>query len=570
MNNILKKNVVFFTVFLILGLITTTCITGQINNKSFKENPILLDFDYDDYLIGYWKFDEGSGSTAGDSSGNDYDGTIYGASWITGYSNNALDFDGTNDYVDLDDYAVQLGFNKTDDMIFSLYFKTSMNSPGVIYSTSHPWDYNPGVHIAMNSNGTLEFKVWVLSCGVTMSSQGIYNDGEWHYLEIWYNGISANPTITIYVDGEEDIIVEHWICSFENNEFGKFKMGKCSYNETLFFDGAIDEVKIFKFAGGNEQNPPDISGPSSGEVNQNLEYTFTTDDPEEDEVYIYVDWGDESNTGWIGPFDSGETVSRTHKYTKNGSYKIKAKSKDIWDDSTWSNKIVRIGNQAPSNPSVNGPLYGEPGSEYTYTFKSSDFEEDNVWYWIDWGDGNIDEWLGGEEGYEHNTSIDVNHIWDVKGFYEITAKAKDIYNQESEETTYSLRMGNDAPEAPSVTGPQTCELDIEYEYRFVASDSEEDTLIYFVNWGDGHETNDIGPFASGDPVVLTHKWHNKGTFTIKAKVQDQIGDFSEEGTLKVSAPKSKGFYFSFSILQWIFEHFPFEFSILRNLLGANN
>jgi len=51
-------------------------------------------------LVGWWKFDEGSGTVAADSSGNGYDGTITNATWETGQLGQALGFDGTA-YVDV-------------------------------------------------------------------------------------------------------------------------------------------------------------------------------------------------------------------------------------------------------------------------------------------------------------------------------------------------------------------------------------------------------------------------------------------------------------------------------------
>ena len=51
-------------------------------------------------LVAYWDFDEGTGSTAHDSE-NGYDGVINGATWTTGVSGNALSFDGTDDYVEV-------------------------------------------------------------------------------------------------------------------------------------------------------------------------------------------------------------------------------------------------------------------------------------------------------------------------------------------------------------------------------------------------------------------------------------------------------------------------------------
>ncbi len=52
-------------------------------------------------LLAHYAFNEGSGSVATDSSSNSLSGTIYGATWATGRSSNALSFDGTNDYVQI-------------------------------------------------------------------------------------------------------------------------------------------------------------------------------------------------------------------------------------------------------------------------------------------------------------------------------------------------------------------------------------------------------------------------------------------------------------------------------------
>jgi hypothetical protein len=55
----------------------------------------------DPYLIGWWTFDEGSGTVAKDSSGHNNNGTLNGGpQWVSGYSGGALKLDGTDDYVD--------------------------------------------------------------------------------------------------------------------------------------------------------------------------------------------------------------------------------------------------------------------------------------------------------------------------------------------------------------------------------------------------------------------------------------------------------------------------------------
>jgi hypothetical protein len=65
--------------------------------------------------VGWWRFDEGSGVTAGDSAG-DNDGTLMGnTSWVPGkVGPYALEFDGANDWVEIpDDDSLDIGGQMT-------------------------------------------------------------------------------------------------------------------------------------------------------------------------------------------------------------------------------------------------------------------------------------------------------------------------------------------------------------------------------------------------------------------------------------------------------------------------
>src|SRR5690606_24292769 len=53
-------------------------------------------------LVGRWTFDEGGGERAADTSGYDNYGIIRGAQRVPGYVGSALEFDGFDDYLDLD------------------------------------------------------------------------------------------------------------------------------------------------------------------------------------------------------------------------------------------------------------------------------------------------------------------------------------------------------------------------------------------------------------------------------------------------------------------------------------
>ena len=56
-------------------------------------------------LVGWWKFNEGSGSMAGDSSGKGLDASIEGPIWIEGQSGSALEFNGTDSLVRIPEFS---------------------------------------------------------------------------------------------------------------------------------------------------------------------------------------------------------------------------------------------------------------------------------------------------------------------------------------------------------------------------------------------------------------------------------------------------------------------------------
>ncbi|EMR74456.1 Peptidase M28 [Thermoplasmatales archaeon SCGC AB-540-F20] len=80
-------------------------------------------------------------------------------------------------------------------------------------------------------------------------------------------------------------------------------------------------------------NPPDvpiITGPTTGMTWVEYEYNVVTTDPDGDDIYYYIDWGDDTNSGWIGPYKSGEEATAIHKWISAGDYEIRARAKDVY------------------------------------------------------------------------------------------------------------------------------------------------------------------------------------------------------------------------------------------------
>jgi hypothetical protein len=93
-------------------------------------------------------------------------------------------------------------------------------------------------------------------------------------------------------------------------------------------------------------------------------------------------------------------------------------------------------NYPPEKPTITGPSGGKPGTSYNYTFNAVDSNGDQVKYLIDWGDGNTVT----TDLNPSNTDVKVSHTWNAKGTYTIKAKAKDVYNAESDWETLSVSM----------------------------------------------------------------------------------------------------------------------------------
>ncbi|RKY94016.1 MAG: hypothetical protein DRQ06_05860, partial [Candidatus Hydrothermota bacterium] len=88
-------------------------------------------------------------------------------------------------------------------------------------------------------------------------------------------------------------------------------------------------------------NPPlrpgTPEGPNEGKTKTDYTFSTSTTDPDGDQIWYKWSWGDGNVSGWIGPFDSGDTCEAVHHWTEKGTYEIKVKAKDSkGEESSWS------------------------------------------------------------------------------------------------------------------------------------------------------------------------------------------------------------------------------------------
>ena len=90
---------------------------------------------------------------------------------------------------------------------------------------------------------------------------------------------------------------------------------------------------------------------------------------------------------------------------------------------------VSLSTLKPDAPTITGSTSGSPGTEYEYTFKALDPDRDDLYYYIEWDDGDIEEWDG---PHASGAEVKLSHTWSEGGTYTIRAKVKDDYDMESD------------------------------------------------------------------------------------------------------------------------------------------
>jgi len=157
----------------------------------------------------------------------------------------------------------------------------------------------------------------------------------------YYNGdetIMVDDTYTISAHPETDFIFNYWIAAG----------GVHVENQNLQYttaditgDGSLTAYFIYFPQNDPPLKPQRPSGTANGEVGVEYTYTSVTTDPDEDQIYYWFDWGDGTDSGWLGFYTSGDMVSTTHIWNEEGTYEIKVKAKDTEDaESVWSDPLA--------------------------------------------------------------------------------------------------------------------------------------------------------------------------------------------------------------------------------------
>jgi len=277
--------------------------------------------------------------------------------------------------------------------------------------------------LVSTDNAETGSELWVLD-GFSISDSKSDSTGGRCYKSRSVNNDVSSMVTTYPTPIEEGMVLSFW----------------CWYTIEENYDMAFIEVSrdgraydlLDKFTGSsndwvyNEYSLDDYSGESVY-----LRFRYTTDAATSkdgfyvDDIYPVADFNDIvtiSNSIMGNHYNINNKEDGIYYYLVRGY-----NAEHSWGDFSTLKKIqVTISDNEPPNiPSIIGPTSGKAGKEYEYSFTTIDPEGDNVCYYVKWGDGSVDDWIG---PYESNEVVKLNHMWSGQGNYTIRARTRDIHN----------------------------------------------------------------------------------------------------------------------------------------------
>jgi hypothetical protein len=224
---------------------------------------------------------------------------------------------------------------------------------------------------------------------------------------------------------------------------------------------------------------------------------------------------------------------------------------------TRTNSPPVFGTPSPADSSTNNPL------NLTWSIPINDTEGDPFSWSIECRNGQTANGTNAANGIKALNLSDLAYSTTYKIWVNATDPTGSHLNMRRWYTFTTII--NQAPSPPTITGSDKGHVRVATEYNFTSLDPENNSVYYFIDWGDGTNSSWIGPYLSGEIVTQSHTWSKRGAYSIQAKAKDIYGNESDWATLDVTMPFSYNIPFP-SFWQRFFERFPHAFPILRYLM----
>jgi hypothetical protein len=357
-------------------------------------------------LVGYWSFNEGSGTVAHDYSGNGNDGTIYGATWTTGVSENALIFDGINDYIDLLDTASVRGLSS---FTIGAWIKTTgTNTPRYICSED-----------SYNQNGAwarVEFYVEAYTEKIVLDVRPHDGDdygrlnvistialtpGTWHFIVGTWVTDGTTITVTLYIDGPQNAQTStyasisaisdsppyngvNYIGGTRNQPGSGWGAFYGSIDEVSLYNGALSEEEIWSLYYSNylPPNPEFDWNPQYPKPNQLITFDAAGSYAENDYYITSYEWDFDNDED----YSDATGITATCSWSVGGDHEIGLKVTDNRGVIGIDRSIINV--NRPPTAVIESISPNPAGVNEDITFRASAIDEDGDAITYIWRDSN--------------------------------------------------------------------------------------------------------------------------------------------------------------------------------------
>ena len=202
-------------------------------------------------LVGWWKFDDGSGTAAVDSSGNNYTATLFsGITWTAGNIGDAITANGTNQY----GMTPSINLSGTNAVTVAMWLKRTYTTSGghtLLEASSNYNNSTTGFGLFPDDSSCHGIQASVHgNVGYSVNCYSQPSSGVWHHLAVVYDkSQSGGNVVAVYIDGVLQTATQNLNTTTNTNDFGANPIYLFSRGGTQEFSaGSMDDLRLYNHA----------------------------------------------------------------------------------------------------------------------------------------------------------------------------------------------------------------------------------------------------------------------------------------------------------------------------------
>ncbi len=198
--------------------------------------------------VAFWHFNEVSGASLKDSSGNNNNGNLFnGPNWVLANKANGLSFDGVDDYVDV---ANSPSLNIPGSLSVTAWVNFMSQANGFVITKGIYPDYNYKIE---GYSGKFQAIVGIDGAQRIAIDTSSFEVGRWYHVALTYDGTA----VRLYVDGMLKTTTPYSGVPAQNTY--PVTIGRYYGGPGYYINGVIDEIKIYSRALTPEEVPIDYN-----------------------------------------------------------------------------------------------------------------------------------------------------------------------------------------------------------------------------------------------------------------------------------------------------------------------